>query len=68
MRVLMTMAAGATLLIAPAGASTRPCRDAQGRIITCPKPATVPQHRCKNAAGQFVKCDHPTQPGPEQAK
>lgn len=60
MRALMTMMAGATLLAAPAGASTKPCRDAQGRIMACPKPKPAPMvaHRCKNAAGQFVKCEH----------
>lgn len=39
----------------PAPASQKPCRDAQGKIVKCPKPrATSP--RCKDANGRFVKC------------
>lgn len=54
----------ATLLALPSPglASPKPCRDAQGRIVPCPKPVPV-QHRCKDAQGRFVKCDHPEPQG-----
>lgn len=40
---------------APAPASQKPCRDAQGKVIKCPKPRAA-SPRCKDAAGKFVAC------------
>ena len=43
-------------LPAAALASPKPCRDASGRVIYCPKPAKPAPERCKDAAGRFVRC------------
>jgi hypothetical protein len=59
MRSFLILAALA-VYASPAGASKKPCRDASGKIIPCPKPSPKAQHRCKDAAGRFVKCDHPS--------
>lgn len=63
MRALIpTALAAAALLTGSANASPRPCRDAQGRIVPCPKPARPAPHRCKDAAGRFTPCDHQAPP------
>lgn len=54
-RILFAGAAAA-LVAAPAPASKKPCRDAQGRVIECPKPKSPPTPRCKDEKGRFVKC------------
>ena len=41
---------------APALASPKPCRDASGRVVACPKTAKAAPERCKDAAGRFVRC------------
>jgi hypothetical protein len=45
-------------LAAPSDASPKPCRNAAGKIIECPKPKPN-VHKCKDAAGKFVKCGTP---------
>lgn len=49
-------------LVASAGvassASAAPCRDAKGKFIKCPKPASTTP-RCRGAKGRFVKCGTP---------
>ena len=40
----------------PASASPKPCRDANGRVITSPKPAKAAPNRCKDKAGRFIRC------------
>ena len=49
-------------LIAGAGTATTanaaPCRDAKGKFIKCPKPASTTV-RCRGAKGRFVKCGTP---------
>ena len=62
MRAYLLLTATLLALPAPATASPKPCRDAQGRIVKCSKPAPTP-HRCKDAQGRFVKCDHPKPQG-----
>ena len=44
---------------APAAASPKPCRNAAGKIIECPKPKPQGTQRCKDASGKFVKCNAP---------
>ena len=58
-RVVMAAVMGLALVSAPGGASQKPCRDAQGRVIRCPKPDKPKPHRCKDATGRFVPCEHP---------
>ncbi len=62
MRAHLRLAASLLILPGPGLASPKPCRDAQGRIVHCPKPAPTP-HRCKDAQGRFVKCEHPKPQG-----
>lgn len=57
-RILLA-AALAAVTASPAPASQKPCRDAQGRVVPCPKPRVTPAPRCKDAQGRFVKCDAP---------
>ena len=58
MRPIVRLAA--TLMVAslavPAVAAG-PCKDAKGRFIKCPPPATAT--RCRDAKGAFVKCGTP---------
>jgi len=42
-------------LAAPLPASVKPCRDAAGRIIKCPKPPRT-DARCRDANGKFIPC------------
>lgn len=56
-RILPALAA--LLLAAPAPASPKPCRDAEGRIIKCPQPKKAAAARCKDDKGRFVPCDKP---------
>lgn len=35
------------------GAQAAPCRDSNGKFITCPKPVPT---KCRDAKGKFVKC------------
>ena len=58
MRFWLFMAASLAAFASPIAASPKPCRDAQGRIVKCPKPAPA-QHRCKDAQGRFIQCEHP---------
>lgn len=59
-RAALSIAAGMSLIaIAPAPASTKPCRGKDGRIIECPK-ARKPSPRCKDAKGRFVACSTPS--------
>lgn len=44
---------------APLPASQKPCRDAAGNIVKCPKPK-VASARCKDANGRFAPCPAPT--------
>ena len=46
----------ALLAAPPAPASQKPCRDAQGKVIKCPKPPRTASPRCKDASGKFVAC------------
>lgn len=55
-RSAAALAAALTLTAAPVPASQKPCRDAQGKIIKCPKPPRAASPRCKDANGRFVKC------------
>lgn len=57
-RILLA-AASAAFVATPAPASKKPCRDAQGRVVDCPKPRAAPAPRCKDAQGRFVKCGAP---------
>jgi hypothetical protein len=61
MRLSLIVAVLAVVSV-PAQASKKPCRDASGKIIPCPKPSPQAQHRCKDAAGRFVKCERPAGP------
>ena len=58
---LLTSLFAAALLGVPAAApaSSKPCRDADGRVIACPKPVKPAPKRCKDATGRFVRCDAP---------
>lgn len=56
MRKLLIVMASLAALTTPAGASRKPCRDAAGKIIACPKPSSPPQQRCKDAQGRFIPC------------
>lgn len=49
----------AAVAASPAPASKKPCRDAQGRIVECPKPKASSGLRCKDECGRFVKCGTP---------
>ncbi|PAX08077.1 hypothetical protein [Sphingomonas lenta] len=57
-RILLATTAAA-LAASPAPASKKPCRDAQGRVVECPKPKASPSSRCKDERGRFVKCGTP---------
>lgn len=56
MRKLLIAMASLAALTAQAEASRKPCRDATGKIIACPKPSSPPQQRCKDAQGRFIPC------------
>lgn len=45
----------ALFVVSPSPASQKPCRDAQGKVIKCPKPRAA-SPRCKDAGGRFVPC------------
>lgn len=45
----------AMIATGPSAASTKPCRDASGRIVECPKTRT-PSPRCKDQKGRFAAC------------
>ena len=62
MRPYLLIAASLLALTTPGLASPKPCRDAQGRIMKCLKPAPI-QQRCKDAQGRFIKCEHPKPQG-----
>ena len=56
-RTALSIAAGVSLIItgqAPAG--VKPCRDKDGRVIECPKPARKASPRCKDEKGRFATC------------
>jgi hypothetical protein len=56
---LLSLAAGLSIACtAPAPASVKPCRDANGRVIPCPKVRKAAP-RCKDAKGQFTACTTP---------
>jgi len=61
MRSAPAVVLAALLIGAPAvaPASSKPCRDAGGRVISCAKPAKATAKRCKDAAGRFVPCGKP---------
>jgi hypothetical protein len=47
-------------------ASSKPCRDKDGRVITCPK-ERKPSPRCKDAQGRFVACAPPRAETPKKS-
>lgn len=59
MRKLLLSAAFvcAVPLATPSIASPKPCRNAAGKIIECPKPPRKSVQRCKDTTGKFVPCD-----------
>lgn len=58
-RFFLSLTAAFALLASPAPASKKPCRDARGRIVECPKPRAAATPRCKDAKGRFMKCGTP---------
>ena len=54
----------ALLLLAPAAApaSQKPCRDASGRVVACPKPEKPAPARCKDEKGRFITCKTAAKP------
>jgi hypothetical protein len=58
MRWIITLAAAATLLSAPALAGA-PCRDAKGKFTKCPEAKPAAGTKCKDAKGKFAKCGTP---------
>lgn len=56
---ILIVAFTALALAAPAPASKKPCRDAEGKIVACPEPKKSASPRCKDERGRFVKCGTP---------
>ena len=56
-----TFACLAILFTAPLPASQKPCRDANGKVVKCPKPRAA-SARCKDATGKFVPCPNKGKP------
>lgn len=57
MRIMIALAAAASLLSTPAFAA--PCRDAKGKFIKCATVKPAAPKRCRDAKGRFAKCSLP---------
>ena len=56
-RPLLLAACAALGAASPLAAA--PCKDAKGKFVACPKPASAKAVRCKNDKGHFAKCGTP---------
>ena len=54
-KFMVTMVIASLLTPSQLPASSKPCRDKDGRIIACPKVRKA-SPRCKDAQGRFVSC------------
>lgn len=67
-RIALPIAIGLLMVAAgPSPASTKPCRDKDGKVVPCPKPPRKPSPpRCKDDKGRFVACpaEGKAAPGP----
>lgn len=51
-----TIALAAALMLA--AAPIKPCHDARGHVVPCPKASPVAEH-CHDAKGQEIRCGRP---------
>ena len=65
-RTALSLAAGMSLITTgPAPASTKPCRDKDGKVIQCAKSRKV-SPRCKDDKGRFTACPAPERTSPDR--